>query len=98
MQCCEHLNRCLVVEYDCVVNYDLETVSVLSCPEAGGALALVAMDKFNNAVIVESILAHAGMDIGNTLIGMHLKRVAVPVRVETANICWAQLTPGQDQA
>ena len=31
---------------------------------------------------LEEIRADAGLDIGGTLIGMHLKKVAVPVRPE----------------
>ncbi|MHB9143877.1 MAG: TIGR01440 family protein [Symbiobacteriia bacterium] len=81
VQCCEHLNRCLVVEEDCARQYGLEPVTVLPVPKAGGALASVAMERFERPVVVESIRAHAGLDIGAVLIGMHLRPVAVPVRL-----------------
>jgi uncharacterized protein (TIGR01440 family) len=92
VQCCEHLNRALVVEEECAEKYGLEIVNVVPHEKAGGALATVAMDMFAKPVVVESILAHAGLDIGDTLIGMHLKRVAVPVRTDIKNIGKAHLT------
>lgn len=82
IQCCEHLNRALVVERSTAELYGLEEVSVVPVPKAGGALAAQAMQDFAEAAVVEAIAAHAGLDIGSTLIGMHLKRVAVPVRLE----------------
>lgn len=81
IQCCEHLNRALVVERSAMEMYNLEQVAVVPIPKAGGALAARAMRSFSDAVVVETIAAHAGLDIGGTLIGMHLKRVAVPVRL-----------------
>ncbi|NMB42294.1 MAG: TIGR01440 family protein [Firmicutes bacterium] len=92
VQCCEHLNRALVVEKECVERYNLEPVSVLPYLEAGGALATVAMEHFDEPVIVEAIAAHAGLDIGDTLIGMHLKKVAVPLRLPIKKIGKANLT------
>ncbi len=91
-QCCQHLNRALVVERECARLYCLETVLVLPVMNAGGALAVVAMDLFDNPVVIESIQAHAGLDIGDTLIGMHLRRVAIPVRLEAKSIGQAHLT------
>ncbi|MEG6585174.1 TIGR01440 family protein [Dendrosporobacter sp. 1207_IL3150] len=88
VQCCEHLNRALVVERQVMEQYRLEQVTVIPVPKAGGALAARAMQDFTDAVVVEEIAAHAGLDIGCTLIGMHLKRVAVPIRL-------AQKTVGQ---
>ncbi|MFS0919144.1 TIGR01440 family protein [Brevibacillus sp. 179-C 1.1 NHS] len=79
-QCCEHLNRALVVERDVAWRYGLEEVSVIPVPTAGGSMAAHAFTQFIDAVVVEEIRAHAGIDIGHTLIGMHLKHVAVPVR------------------
>lgn len=81
IQCCEHLNRALVVECVAAEQYHLEEVSVVPMPKAGGALAAKAMLEFESPVVVEALQAHAGMDIGATLIGMHLKPVAVPVRL-----------------
>lgn len=82
IQCCEHLNRALVVERPVMEKYNLEQVCVRPMAKAGGALAAQAMNDFADAVVVETVMGHAGIDIGNTLIGMHLKRVAVPVRLE----------------
>ncbi|HWQ60931.1 MAG TPA: TIGR01440 family protein, partial [Negativicutes bacterium] len=81
VQCCEHLNRALVVERPAAESYGLEEVSVVPVPKAGGALAAQAMRDFSAPVVVETIQAQAGLDIGATLIGMHIKRVAVPVRL-----------------
>ena len=92
VQCCEHLNRALVVERECMEKYNLEEVGVLPHPKAGGSLAVVAYREFKDPVVVETIAAHAGMDIGDTFIGMHLRRVAVPVRSEVKSIGHAHLT------
>ena len=83
-QCCEHLNRAIVVEKAAVPNAD--TVCVVPQPKAGGSFATTAYRSFEHPVVVEEIRAHAGMDIGGTLIGMHLRRVAVPVRLKANRI------------
>lgn len=88
VQCCEHLNRAIVVEREAVGN---DGVNVVPQIKAGGALATTAYQNFNNPVVVESILADAGIDIGDTLIGMHLKQVAVPVRISIKRIGDANL-------
>lgn len=85
-QCCEHLNRALVVQREAMERYGWEQVSVVPVPRAGGAFAARAMRHMPGAVVVEEIRAHAGLDIGLTLIGMHLRRVAVPVRLKTETI------------
>ena len=85
-QCCEHLNRALVVERACMERYQLEEVTVRPALHAGGAMAMCAYEAFEEPCVVETIQAHAGIDIGDTLIGMHLRRVAVPVRCETSRI------------
>ena len=85
-QCCEHLNRALILEKDAAKLYGLETVNVVPQPKAGGSFATAAYKAFEQPVAVEHIRAHAGMDIGDTLIGMHLKDVAVPVRIRTDKI------------
>ena len=90
VQCCEHLNRALVIEKDALPFY--EEVNVIPQKKAGGSLATVAYYKFNNAIVVEHIKADAGMDIGDTFIGMHLKQVAVPVRLSIKEIGCAHLT------
>lgn len=92
VQCCEHLNRALVVEAECLEAYRLEQVTVYPVPGAGGSMAHSAMKTLKNPVVVESIQAHAGMDIGDTFIGMHLKPVAVPVRSNIKEIGAAHLT------
>lgn len=79
-QCCEHLNRAIVTERKAVPF--TETVNVVPQPKAGGSLAAHAYRCFNNPVVVEEIKADAGLDIGLTMIGMHLKKVAVPLRLE----------------
>jgi len=86
VQCCEHLNRALVMETKAAQAYHLNEVMVVPVPKAGGALGAQAMGDFEQPVVVEAIQAHAGLDIGNTLIGMHLKAVAVPVRLAQKNI------------
>lgn len=85
-QCCEHLNRALIVERACAERYGLEVVWVKPQPHAGGSFATAVWERFSDPVAVESIRAHAGMDIGQTLIGMHLRRVAVPVRLPVTHI------------
>ena len=80
-QCCEHLNRAIVIEA-AALDKNAETVNVVPQPKAGGSFATAAYNRFNSPVCVESIKADAGIDIGFTLIGMHLKAVAVPVRLE----------------
>ena len=84
IQCCEHLNRAIVVEKEAVPF--AETVNVVPQPKAGGSLATAAYKGFRNPIVVEEIKADAGIDIGSTLIGMHLKKVAVPVRLEANTI------------
>ncbi len=90
-QCCEHLNRVLIVEKEYALAHGLEIVCVKPQPKAGGSFATTAYENFKEPVAVESVLASAGMDIGGTLIGMHLKRVAVPVRLSLKQIGQAHL-------
>ena len=85
-QCCEHLNRALIVEKECAKAYNLPIVNVVPQLKAGGSFSTAAYAGFKNAVAVENIQAHAGIDIGDTLIGMHLRPVAVPVRTEQKTI------------
>ncbi len=85
-QCCEHLNRALILEKEAAVKFGYEMVNVMPQPKAGGSFATAAYKAFEKPVAVEHIKADAGMDIGDTLIGMHLKDVAVPVRIRTAQI------------
>lgn len=89
-QCCEHLNRAIIVEADAV--HFSEAVNVVPQPKAGGSFATAAYKAFENPVALEEIKADAGLDIGSTLIGMHLKKVAVPVRLENNKIGNAFIT------
>lgn len=93
VQCCEHLNRALVVERACLERYDLQQVWVRPQLHAGGAMAMRAVELFENPVMAEDVrgLARAGLDIGDTLIGMHLRRVAVPIRASIRKIGEANL-------
>ena len=91
-QCCEHLNRALVVERAAAEKYMLDEVCVRPMPKAGGSFATAVYDRMSDPVMVEHVKAHAGMDIGCTLIGMHLKDVAVPLRLSVKKIGDALVT------
>lgn len=91
-QCCEHLNRALVIEREAAERYGLELVSAVPVRKAGGSMAAYAYRALSDACLVETVQAHAGIDIGDTFIGMHLKRVAVPVRPSIRAIGAAHLT------
>lgn len=98
VQCCEHLNRALILEEAAAEKYGYEIVNVRPWPKAGGSFATTAWENFEHPVAVEHIKAKAGLDIGGTLIGMHLKDVAVPVRLSLkqigeANILCARTRP-----
>ena len=89
VQCCEHLNRALVVEREVLEKYGFEQVNAIPQPNhAGGALATVAYERFDDPVLVESInqKADAGIDIGGTMIGMHMHSVVVPMRISLRKI------------
>ena len=90
-QCCEHLNRAIVLEAEAARAYGYEPVCVVPQPHAGGSWATTCWQNFTAPVAVEEIRANAGLDIGGTLIGMHLKRVAVPVRLSLDHIGCALL-------
>ena len=90
-QCCEHLNRALIVERAAAERYRLEIVNAVPQPKAGGSFAAAAYAAFADPVAVEEVRAVCGMDIGGTLIGMHLARVAVPVRLDSGRIGEASL-------
>lgn len=90
-QCCEHLNRAIIIEKEYARKYNLQEVNVVPQIKAGGSFATNAYQAFENPVAVEHIKADAGMDIGDTLIGMHLKEVAVPLRLSVNTIGFARL-------
>ena len=86
VQCCEHLNRALIMERAAAEAKGYEIVNVMPQPHAGGSMAVTAWNAFSDPVAVEFIKADAGLDIGGTLIGMHLRAVAVPVRLSLSKI------------
>ena len=90
-QCCEHLNRAVILEQAAAERYGYEPVCVVPRPHAGGSWATSCWKAFDHPVAVEEIRAAAGIDIGGTLIGMHLKRVAVPVRLTLDHIGQAHI-------
>lgn len=92
VQGCEHTNRALVVERECQQKFSLPEVNVVPHRRAGGAFATAAFNDFIDPVTVEEIEADLGLDIGDALIGMHLKNVAVPVRLEIKSVGAAHLT------
>lgn len=91
-QCCEHLNRSLVVTRQTALRNGWQLVSAIPVPGAGGAVAANAFFSLEDACLVESVAADAGLDVGDTLIGMHLRRVAVPVRGRRTNVLSAHVT------
>ena len=91
VQCCEHLNRALILDAAAAETYGYEPVNVRPWAHAGGSFATTVWEHMDCPVAVEHIRAAAGMDIGDTLIGMHLKEVAVPVRLATKQIGLANL-------
>lgn len=97
-QCCEHLNRALVIEKELADKLGLEIVNAVPQPKAGGSSATTAYSLMDNPVLVEHIKADAGIDIGRTLIGMHLKETAVPLRLKTKTIGDASLTYARTRA
>ena len=97
-QCCEHLNRALVVERRVAEKYGLEPVCVVPYPKAGGSVASAAYRMMDEPVVVESLQADAGIDIGDTLIGMHLKPVAVPVRLAANLVGEARVVAARTRA
>ena len=97
-QCCEHLNRAIILEREYAVSHGIEIVNVVPQPKAGGSFATTCYKNFASPVAAEYVKADAGMDIGLTLIGMHLKAVAVPVRLSIdkigcANVVFARTRP-----
>ena len=91
VQCCEHLNRALIVERSTAEKFGYEPVNVRPWAHAGGSFATTVWEHMEQPAAVEHVRAHAGMDIGDTLIGMHLREVAVPVRLSIRKIGAASL-------
>lgn len=97
-QCCEHLNRAIIIEKEVALLERIPIVNVMPQPKAGGSFATTAYANFKEPVAVEHISAKAGMDIGDTLIGMHLEEVAVPVRLSLKKIGEAHLVCARTRA
>lgn len=97
-QCCEHLNRALIIEMEEAQKRGYDYVNVVPQPKAGGSFATTCYNNFKNPVAVEFIKADAGLDIGLTLIGMHLRHVAVPLRLQTKTIGKATITAARTRA
>ncbi|GEK33262.1 TIGR01440 family protein [Kurthia sibirica] len=91
-QGCEHINRALTMERATAARYDLEEVAVIPVVTAGGSMSTYAYNQLDDPIVVEEAQGHAGVDIGQTLIGMHLKKVAVPVRTSIKQIGEAIVT------
>ena len=85
-QCCEHLNRALIMERAAAEKFGYEIVCVRPRPKAGGSFATAVYEAMDDPVAVEFVKADAGPDMGNTMIGMHLKHVAVPLRLSVKTI------------
>ncbi len=97
-QCCEHLNRALVVEEELANKLNLDIVNAVPQPKAGGSSATTAYSRMKSPVVVEHIRADAGVDIGGTLIGMHLKETAVPLRLMQKKIGEAYVSSARTRA
>ncbi|MGN0464474.1 MAG: TIGR01440 family protein [Acutalibacteraceae bacterium] len=97
-QCCEHLNRCIITEREVAEKKGLEIVNVVPKPKAGGSFATTAYENFDFPVALEHIRADAGIDIGDTLIGMHLKDVAVPLRLSVKEVGKAHVAAARTRA
>ena len=92
VQGCEHINRALVVEEACAEHYGLEIVTVRPALHAGGAMTVKAWELFSSPVMAEHIQGHAGIDVGDTFIGMHLRPVVIPIRIQVKELGEAHLT------
>jgi uncharacterized protein (TIGR01440 family) len=97
VQCCEHLNRAVVIEKEVAEKYSFEIVNVVPTLKAGGACASAAYGRMEEPVVVERVVAAAGMDIGDTFIGMHIKHVAFVVRLNTREIGKARVTAAKSR-
>ena len=92
VQGCEHINRALVIEKEVAIKKNFEIVSVIPALHAGGALSVAAFNKMKDPIMVEHIIADAGIDIGDTEIGMHVRFVQVPLRLGQKTIGQARVT------
>ncbi len=97
-QCCEHLNRAVILEREATVKQGREEVNVVPQPKAGGSFATITYRTLKDPVAVEHIRADAGLDVGGVLIGMHLREVAVPLTLSIRAIGEAHLTAARTRA
>ena len=97
VQCCEHLNRAVVIEKEAALRFGFEIVNVVPQPHAGGAFAVKHYGSLKAPVVVENIGAKAvaGMDIGGVMIGMHIKPEVVPLRLDHKKIGEAIVLAGR---
>jgi len=100
VQCCEHLNRAVVLEKSVAVKYGFEIVNVVPMPHAGGAFAVKHYESLKEPVVVESVnqRANGGLDIGGVMIGMHIHPVVVPIRLEKKNVGEAMILAARRRA
>ena len=91
-QCCEHLNRALVMEQALLDRLNLTQVNVMPVPKAGGSTGAAAYQRFEHPAVAQFIQADAAIDVGDTLVGMHVRPVAVPVRMEGSEVGQAHVT------
>lgn len=92
VQCCEHINRALVVEKEYALKHKLDPVNVVPVQTAGGGFATAAMEIFDDPIVVERVGVQAGIDIGDVFIGMHIKGVGVVVRSQVKEIGQAHVS------
>lgn len=97
VQCCEHLNRAIVIEKEIARKHSLELVNVVPAKQAGGACAIAAYKRMEDPAVVERVTAAAGIDIGDTFIGMHIEHVVVPVRLGVKEIGMAHVTAAKSR-
>ncbi|PCS00383.1 hypothetical protein RT41_GL001270 [Lactococcus fujiensis JCM 16395] len=92
VQGCEHLNRALLVEEELAEKKDYDVVSVIPQLHAGGSGQVAAYKLFDRPVEIEHVTAFAGLDIGDTAIGMHVKHVQIPIRPVLKELGGAHVT------
>ena len=97
VQSCEHINRAIVIEREVALKNNYEIVNVVPADHAGGACAISAYGNMKDPAVIEFVHAVAGIDIGDTFIGMHINHVAVPVRLSVKEIGFAHVTAAKSR-
>ena len=90
-QCCEHLNRAVVMEKSALRARGLVQAAAVPQPKAGGSVPAAAWKLLESPALAISVQAEAGIDVGDTLVGMHIRPVAVPLRIDTNRVGQANL-------